>query len=188
LNRLDQNFVAILNVLSLLREKPMTYDELLKSGYFKGKNQLNFALRRLNQAGCIDKIKAAGVYTILGHGITLLSFYPAWKPIPTEVLDVIQPIGDVSEENRPNMCRDRSSSIQQRGRLSLHYIKGYRCQHCGYEWVPRKGSKSPPKVCPKCKSPYWVNHENEKKLKLEEIWLAYLNEVLYALLFFMFLF
>ena len=85
----------------------MTYDELLKSGYFKSKNQLSFALRRLNQAGCIDKIKAAGIYTILGHGITLLSFYPTWKPLPIEVLDVIQPVGDVSEENSASRCRHR---------------------------------------------------------------------------------
>lgn len=27
---------------------------------------------------------------------------------------------------------------------------GYRCVRCGHEWLPRD-----PKVCPKCKSPYW---------------------------------
>ena len=30
---------------------------------------------------------------------------------------------------------------------------GYRCERCGHEWLPRKGEE--PKVCPKCKSPYW---------------------------------
>jgi DNA-directed RNA polymerase subunit RPC12/RpoP len=44
---------------------------------------------------------------------------------------------------------------------------GYRCLRCGHEWVPRgvdlvvgDGRKPPdpdeePRVCPKCKSPYW---------------------------------
>ncbi len=30
---------------------------------------------------------------------------------------------------------------------------GYRCERCGHEWLPRKGEE--PKVCPRCKSPYW---------------------------------
>lgn len=44
---------------------------------------------------------------------------------------------------------------------------GYRCLRCRHEWVPRgveppkeEGKKPPdpeeePRVCPKCKSPYW---------------------------------
>ena len=32
-------------------------------------------------------------------------------------------------------------------------ILGYRCERCGGEWVPR--SDKAPRVCPKCKSPYW---------------------------------
>jgi len=45
---------------------------------------------------------------------------------------------------------------------------GYRCLRCGHEWAPRgveqlPGGKKPPdpapdeepRVCPKCKSPYW---------------------------------
>ena len=31
---------------------------------------------------------------------------------------------------------------------------GYRCERCGHEWVPRKANEHP-RVCPKCKSPYW---------------------------------
>ena len=33
----------------------------------------------------------------------------------------------------------------------------YRCERCGYEWLPRRESTREPKVCanPKCKSPYW---------------------------------
>ena len=30
---------------------------------------------------------------------------------------------------------------------------GYRCERCGHEWLPRNDQA--PKVCPKCKSPYW---------------------------------
>lgn len=32
-------------------------------------------------------------------------------------------------------------------------LLGYRCERCDHEWVPR-GEKEP-RVCPKCKSPYW---------------------------------
>jgi len=43
---------------------------------------------------------------------------------------------------------------------------GYRCLRCEHEWIPRglklpadggKPEESPetPRVCPKCKSPYW---------------------------------
>lgn len=31
---------------------------------------------------------------------------------------------------------------------------GYRCERCGHEWLPREKDRDP-KVCPKCKSPYW---------------------------------
>lgn len=32
-------------------------------------------------------------------------------------------------------------------------VWGYRCERCGWEWVPRV--EHVPRVCPKCKSPYW---------------------------------
>jgi predicted Zn-ribbon and HTH transcriptional regulator len=31
-------------------------------------------------------------------------------------------------------------------------LKGYRCERCSHEWVPRE--QEIPTVCPKCKSPY----------------------------------
>ena len=34
-------------------------------------------------------------------------------------------------------------------------IWGYRCERCDHEWIPRAASQDEPKVCPKCKSPYW---------------------------------
>ena len=33
-------------------------------------------------------------------------------------------------------------------------VKGYRCERCGHTWIPREDTKKP-RVCPKCKSPYW---------------------------------
>ncbi len=32
-------------------------------------------------------------------------------------------------------------------------LKGFQCERCGHVWVPREDET--PKVCPKCKSPYW---------------------------------
>ena len=32
-------------------------------------------------------------------------------------------------------------------------LDGYKCERCGHIWAPR--DKETPKVCPKCKSPYW---------------------------------
>ena len=34
-------------------------------------------------------------------------------------------------------------------------IDAYKCERCGHVWMPRATSKEEPKVCPKCKSPYW---------------------------------
>lgn len=44
-------------------------------------------------------------------------------------------------------------------RIELKYgenieLKGHRCYRCGHAWLPRN-SNDRPKVCPKCKSPYW---------------------------------
>jgi DNA-directed RNA polymerase subunit RPC12/RpoP len=34
-------------------------------------------------------------------------------------------------------------------------IMGYRCERCGHEWVPRGEHTEDPRVCPKCRSPWW---------------------------------
>lgn len=44
-------------------------------------------------------------------------------------------------------------------------VMGYKCERCGYEWVPRtprnvdpkakKGETPKPRICPKCKSALW---------------------------------
>ncbi|MFW6173383.1 MAG: hypothetical protein ACOC5T_06525 [Elusimicrobiota bacterium] len=36
----------------------------------------------------------------------------------------------------------------------LQGCKGYKCERCGHEWVPRNKEEYP-KVWPKSKSPYW---------------------------------
>jgi len=97
MNWVNPELTSILNVLSLLKEKPMSYEEFLNSGCFRNKNQLNFALRRLRQASCIEKIKAIKMYVILGYGLTFLSFFPDWNPTPIDVLDIVVPIGEERE-------------------------------------------------------------------------------------------
>ena len=37
----------------------------------------------------------------------------------------------------------------------------FKCKRCGHEWTPR--NSNPPKVCPKCKSPYWDRERRKKK-------------------------
>lgn len=39
------------------------------------------------------------------------------------------------------------------GRVPITVL-GYQCERCRHEWLPRDEKKEP-KVCPKCKSPYW---------------------------------
>jgi len=41
--------------------------------------------------------------------------------------------------------------------------KGYRCNRCGHEWKPRQSTEGEPKVCPKCKSPYWNKPRKYKR-------------------------
>ena len=38
------------------------------------------------------------------------------------------------------------------------------CNRCNHKWVPR--SENIPKVCPKCKSPYW-NKKRVRKLGVQ---------------------
>ena len=34
-------------------------------------------------------------------------------------------------------------------------VMGFQCERCEHEWIPRSEGDQEPKVCPKCKSPYW---------------------------------
>jgi hypothetical protein len=44
-------------------------------------------------------------------------------------------------------------------------VMGYRCERCGHEWIPRGDISDDPRVCPKCKSPYW---NRPRKMAYEE--------------------
>lgn len=33
-------------------------------------------------------------------------------------------------------------------------VMGYQCERCDHQWIPRDFDTEP-RVCPKCKSPYW---------------------------------
>lgn len=46
-------------------------------------------------------------------------------------------------------------------------VWGYRCERCGHEWVPRRENEEP-RVCPKCKSPYWNRPRKAKLGKMGE--------------------
>lgn len=41
-------------------------------------------------------------------------------------------------------------------------VKIYKCAKCDWEWASKQ--KQSPKVCPKCKKPYW---DSERKKKNE---------------------
>ena len=34
-------------------------------------------------------------------------------------------------------------------------IPGFLCERCGYRWARKRPGTRDPKVCPRCKSPYW---------------------------------
>jgi predicted Zn-ribbon and HTH transcriptional regulator len=46
-------------------------------------------------------------------------------------------------------------------------VMGYKCERCGHEWLPRDDSQEP-KVCPKCKSPYWNSPKKQPLMLYEE--------------------
>jgi DNA-directed RNA polymerase subunit RPC12/RpoP len=39
-------------------------------------------------------------------------------------------------------------------------VMGYRCERCEHEWVPK--AQTEPRVCPRCKSPYWNRPRKSK--------------------------
>lgn len=47
-------------------------------------------------------------------------------------------------------------------------VMGFRCLRCEHEWVPRStrgrlhALADEPKVCPRCKSPYWTTRRTER--------------------------
>ena len=50
-----------------------------------------------------------------------------------------------NNKNDDNVVREAGPNV---------YIVGNRCYRCSYEWRSNNMNKLP-RVCPKCKSPYW---------------------------------
>jgi len=46
-------------------------------------------------------------------------------------------------------------------------VMGYKCDRCDHEWIPRD-SEQEPRVCPKCKSPYWNTPRKERTMTYEQ--------------------
>ena len=41
--------------------------------------------------------------------------------------------------------------------------KGFKCERCEHEWIPR--NEEIPIICPKCKSPYWNKPKKNQNKK-----------------------
>jgi hypothetical protein len=46
-------------------------------------------------------------------------------------------------------------------------VMGYRCDRCEHEWIPRDVVQEP-RVCPRCKSPYWNVPRKRRPMTYEE--------------------
>jgi predicted Zn-ribbon and HTH transcriptional regulator len=46
-------------------------------------------------------------------------------------------------------------------------LMGYHCERCAHEWVPRGSADEEPRVCPKCRSPWW-NRPRKTTMPYEE--------------------
>ena len=42
-------------------------------------------------------------------------------------------------------------------------LPGWQCERCGHVWVSRQDATEEPRVCPKCKSPYWDKPRQKPK-------------------------
>lgn len=50
-------------------------------------------------------------------------------------------------------------------------LEGWKCLRCEHQWLPRDNEH--PKVCPKCKSPYWdtprrIDLQKPKDMSIKE--------------------
>jgi len=53
------------------------------------------------------------------------------------------------------------------GRIPIT-LMGYRCERCAHEWLRKNNAEEEPKVCPKCKSPYWNTPKKQNPMTYEE--------------------
>jgi hypothetical protein len=47
-----------------------------------------------------------------------------------------------------------TSGVVRLGRVPIT-VMGFHCERCEHEWIPRSENGEEPRVCPRCKSPYW---------------------------------
>lgn len=64
----------------------------------------------------------------------------------------------------------RTPKAPPRRRRVKIQLWGWQCERCGHKWVPRDMDAEPdgPRVCPKCKSPYWNRPRQRPKPKVAE--------------------
>lgn len=75
-----------------------------------------------------------------------------WPTIGNEVTDPYWEITFSQAPHISSLTSARGSNI--RVGMARITLAGYRCERCDHEWTPR-GKGEEPRVCPKCKSPYW---------------------------------
>jgi len=54
------------------------------------------------------------------------------------------------------------NSIMKQEEGAKVWILGNKCYRCGHEWKPNNINEIP-RVCPKCKNPYWDRPRQKKK-------------------------
>ena len=47
-------------------------------------------------------------------------------------------------------------------------VMGFRCDRCGHEWVPRRGTDEDPRVCPSFHSALWNQPEKKARMSYED--------------------
>jgi hypothetical protein len=47
-------------------------------------------------------------------------------------------------------------------------VMGFRCERCAHEWIPRGGTEEEPRVCPKCRSPWWGQPPKKRSMMTYE--------------------
>jgi predicted Zn-ribbon and HTH transcriptional regulator len=55
-----------------------------------------------------------------------------------------------------------STGSPPRAGMAKVQVDAWKCERCGHVWMPREVDMAP-RVCPRCKSPYWDRPRKPKK-------------------------
>lgn len=88
-----------------------------------------------------------------GNPLSATSLERHCQPADSNILS-----GNILDCNLPEDTNDAMAKVEIR-------VKAFRCERCEHKWQPR--SSDTPRVCPKCKSPYW-DRRPERKLKCND--------------------